>query len=96
MKEMERFAAQGDSGGRYTVIRWINMTRFHDLDSGIITHRESTVYQLLDGTHVNIKGPGIFEIWDTEERIWEVLDSPLLKIQGSASAKDSDADLLIV
>ncbi len=74
MNEVERFAAEGDDGHRYTVIVWANMTEFRDLDRGITTHRGSTVYQLLDGTHVNLKEPGVFEIWDTEECIRKVMD----------------------
>ncbi len=74
MQEVERFTAEGDDGRRYTVILWANMTEFHGLDGSITRHRGSTVYQLLDGTHVNLKETGVFEIWDTEERIRKVVD----------------------
>ncbi len=74
MEEVERFTAEGDDGRRYTVILWANMTVFRALDGSVSRHRGSTVYQLLDGTHVNLKEAGVFEIWDTEERIRKVVD----------------------
>jgi len=74
MEEVERFTAEGEDGRRYTVVLWAKLTQFRDGAGNVSWHRGGTVYQLLDGSHVNRIEPGVFKIFETEERIRKVVD----------------------
>lgn len=72
MEEIERFTAVGDSGREYTVLLLANVTTFRDLKGNVSQLRGGTAYQLLDGSHVNMKDASTFQIFDTDEIIRKV------------------------
>jgi hypothetical protein len=63
VEEVERFEAEAADGRRYTVILWANMVTHQPLKGPAQRLRGGTVLQLLDGTHVNDKGGGNYEIF---------------------------------
>lgn len=71
-REIERFEAIGESGRRYTVVLMGEVITFTPLKGPPQERIGSTVYQLLDGSHVNMKNAVEFEIFDTEEVIRKV------------------------
>lgn len=72
MEEVERFEAEGEAGRRYTVVLLARITHFRDSKGNVARHRGGTVYQLLDGRHVNMKNASTFQIFDTDEIIRKV------------------------
>jgi hypothetical protein len=74
LEEVERFAAEGDNGQRYTVVLWARLTPFTSSKGVTTWHRGGQELRLLDGREVFPKEPGVFEIDDTEEIIRKVKD----------------------
>lgn len=74
MREIDRFIAESADGQRYTVLHLAHQVPFRDNKRNERMLDGARVFQLLDGRHVNFEEAGVFQIFDTEERIWKVED----------------------
>ena len=74
MKEIARFIAESADGVRYTVLHLVQQVPFRDSKRNEVMLDGAPVFQLIDGRHVSFEEAGVFQIFDTEERIWKVED----------------------